>query len=147
MAVSVAPLTTTVMSSVAGERAGVASGINNAVSRAAGLLAIAVLGIVMQHTFNRSLDRRLAKLDIPPSVQQILSAQRGRLAGVEFSESIPVRTRELLTDAINRSFVDGFRWVMLIGSGLALGSAATTLLLIRRNHGTSLPRPAKSLVG
>lgn len=121
------------MSSVARERVGVASGINNAVSRAAGLLAIAVLGIVMLHTFNRSLGSHLAKLDIPPSIRQFLHAERGRLAGVEFSESIPTHTRALLADAINRSFVAGFRWVMLIGSGLALGSAATALLFIRRN--------------
>ena len=136
MAVSVAPLTTTVMSSVAPGRAGVASGINNAVSRAASLLAIAVLGIVMLHTFNRSLDSRSAKLDVSPSMRQFLSAQRGRLAGVDFSESIPAQTRDLLTDAINRSFIDGFRWVMLIGSGLALASATAAFLLIRRNSET-----------
>ena len=137
MAVSVAPLTTTVMNSVGRGQVGVASGINNAVSRAAGLLAIAVLGIVMLHTFNRSLESRLAKLDISPSIQQFLQAERARLAGVEFPESIPPHTRDLLTDAIKHSFVTGFRWVMLIGSGLALGSAATALLLIRRNSGTS----------
>ena len=138
MAVSVAPLTTTVMSSVARDKAGVASGINNAVSRAAGLLAIAVLGIVMLHIFNRSLDSRLARLDVSPSIQQFLDAQRGRLAGAEFSESIPAPTRELLMDAINRSFIDGFRWVMLIGSALALGSAATALFLVRGNAETSV---------
>ena len=131
MAISVAPLTTTVMNSVARDRAGVASGINNAVSRAAGLLAIAVLGIVILHIFNRSLDRRLARLDLSPSIQQFLNTQRSRLAGVEFPESIPLRTRELLTDAINRSFIDGFRWVMLIGASLSLGSAMTALILIR----------------
>ncbi len=136
MAVSVAPLTTTVMSSVAGERSGVASGINNAVSRTAGLLAIAVLGIVMLQTFNQSLDRRLAKVDISPSVRQFLLAQRDRLAGVALPQSVPAHTQDLLTDAIDRSFVDGFRWVMLIGSALALGSAATAGLLIRRKSET-----------
>ena len=136
MAVSVAPLTTTVMGSVARDRAGVASGINNAVSRAAGLLAIAVLGIVMLHIFNRSLDSRLARLDVSPSSRQFLNAQRNSLAGIELPESIPVRTRELLTDAINRSFVDGFRWVMLIGSASAIGSAAIALLLVHRNSET-----------
>ena len=100
MAVSVAPLTTTVMSSVAGDRAGVASGINNAVSRTAGLLAIAVLGIVMLHIFDRSLESRLANLNVSPSMRQSLDAQRGRLAGVELPDSITPRARALLTDAI-----------------------------------------------
>src|SRR5437588_2512699 len=144
MAVSVAPLTTTVMSSVAGDRAGVASGINNAVSRMSGLLAIAVLGIVILHTFDRSLDVRLAKLDLSSSVKQSLNTQRSRLAGIELPEAIAPQTRTLLTNAIDSSFVDGFRLVMLIGAALALGSAVTALLLIReqRAPGGSLKRAA-----
>jgi EmrB/QacA subfamily drug resistance transporter len=139
MATSVAPLTTTVMSSVARDRAGVASGINNAVSRTAGLLAIAILGIVMLRVFNRSLDSQLAKLNISPSVQHFLDTQRGRLAGVELPESIPAHTRELLADAVNHSFIAGFRWVMLIGVALALGSAMIALLFVRGNPPTTVP--------
>src|SRR5438874_11718097 len=140
MAVSVAPLTTTVMGSVARERAGVASGINNAVSRTAGLLAVAALGIVILHTFDRSLDDRLARLDLSPSVKQSLNTQRSRLAGIELPEAIAPQTRALLIAAIDSSFVDGFRLVMLIGAALALGSAVTALLLIReqRAPGSSL---------
>ena len=138
MAVSVAPLTTTVMSSVKRDRAGVASGINNAISRAAGLLAIAAFGIAIFFVFSRSLSHSLADLDVAPSVRQSLDSQRNRLAGIELAESIPPRERALMRNAIDLSFVEGFRCVMLIGSALALGGAAAALLLIRGNPKTSV---------
>src|SRR6267378_4474876 len=80
MAVSVAPLTTTVMNSVAQNRAGLASGVNNAVTRTAGLLAIAVLGIVMLHIFSDRLDQRLAEMKLPASVSHSLQSERAKLA-------------------------------------------------------------------
>jgi EmrB/QacA subfamily drug resistance transporter len=139
MAVSVAPLTTIVMSSVARERAGVASGINNAVSRAAGLLAIAVLGIVIFFVFDRALTRRLARPDIPASLRQTIDAQRNRLAGIELAESVPPPERALVRNAVDLSFVDGFRVVMLTGAALAFGSAIIALLLIRTNPRSARP--------
>jgi MFS family permease len=75
MALSVAPLTTTVMNAVANNRVGIAYGVNNAVSRVGGLLGIALLGIVIVHAFNRELDHRLARPDIPPEVRLSIDEQ------------------------------------------------------------------------
>jgi EmrB/QacA subfamily drug resistance transporter len=129
MAISVAPLTTTVMNAVAQERVGIASGVNNAVSRIAGLLAIAVLGIVMLHSFNRALDTRLADLHLPPAAQKSLEEERAKLAGADVSRSAP-ELRALLREVIDLSFVDAFRGVMLIGAALALASAVAAWALI-----------------
>lgn len=130
LAVSVAPLTTTVMGAVTQERAGVASGINNAVSRTAGLLAVAALGIVMLHTFNSRLDQRLTALNVMPEARALLDVQRNKLAGAEVPATLPAETQAQLKQAVNESFVAGFRTVMLIAAALALLSALSAWLMI-----------------
>lgn len=148
MAVSVAPLTTTVMSSVKANRAGLASGINNAVSRTAGLLAVAILGIVMLHTFNSHLDyhldyylnRRLQTLAIAPEVKQTVDEQRTKLAGVEIPANVDPALRQSLKQAVAESFVAGYRRVMAVSMFLALLSALSAWLLIEGK----IRSPAKS---
>ena len=130
MAVSVAPLTTTVMNAVKQNRAGVASGINNAVSRVAGLLAVAVLGIVMLHSFNAELDRRLLTLPVSPEVKQQLDQQRTRLAAAEIPKDVDRAQRTIMKQVINESFVAGFRRVATVCSALALLSALSAWWLI-----------------
>jgi hypothetical protein len=130
MALSVAPLTTTVMNAVPNNRAGIASGVNNAVSRVGGLLGIAVLGIVILHSFSRELDHRLIRADIPPEVRLSIDEQRFRLAAAMLPSNMDDETRIALRQAINESFIAGFRMVMLAAVGLALASALCAWIMI-----------------
>lgn len=139
MTTSVAPLTTTVMNAAAANRVGLASGINNMVARAASLFAIALFGIVMVHTFARSLTREIERMQLPPGDAQILNSQRSNLAAVQFPATIDPATRRRMKEAVDTAFVQGFRVVMLIGAGLAVGSATIAFLVIRENARPSPP--------
>jgi EmrB/QacA subfamily drug resistance transporter len=131
MAISVAPLTTTVMNSVKQSHAGIASGVNNAVSRTAGLLAVAVLGLVMFHAFNNCLDRKLNQSAAPAEIRKALDSERIKLAAAEIPASVDKATRDLLKQTIQDSFVYGFRAVLLVSAALALISSLLAWLLIR----------------
>jgi len=131
MAISVAPLTTTVMNSVNQSHAGIASGVNNAVSRTAGLLAVAVFGLIMFHAFNGCLDQRLDQMPLTIEVRQALNTQRIKLAAADLPRSVDEETRMSIKQAIDECFVFGFGRVMLVGAALALAGSALAWLMIR----------------
>jgi EmrB/QacA subfamily drug resistance transporter len=139
MAVCVAPLTTTVMNSVKESHAGIASGVNNAVSRTAGLLAIAVMGLIMLFAFNRCLDQRLSQLRLPPEIQQSVNSQRTKLAAIGIP-SAPESVQVTIKRTIDECFVAGFRRLMLLGCGLALASSLMAFLVIRSRTNISNAR-------
>jgi EmrB/QacA subfamily drug resistance transporter len=130
MAVSVAPLTTVVMNAVNQDRAGTASGINNAIARVAGLLAIAVLGIVMVRSFSTRLDRGIAQLPLAPEVMKNLQSNYIKLAALEIPPSLDLSTSAEIKTSVDEAFVHGFRMVMFICAGLAVASALQAWLLI-----------------
>jgi EmrB/QacA subfamily drug resistance transporter len=131
MAISVAPLTTTVMNSISEDHAGIASGVNNAVSRTAGLLAVAVFGLIMFQAFNSCLEQRLNLIPIPVEVRQSLNAERLKLAAAEIPGSVSEEMRVNIKQAINDCFIFGFRRVMLVGALLALSGSLLAWLTIR----------------
>jgi len=142
LAISVAPLTTTVMNSVSAELSGTVSGINNAVSRLAGLLAIAVLGVVMFAVFNRNLASGLSEPGIDSEIRLEIESQREKLAAIEIPQHIESEQRAKIRKTIDESFLAGFRIVMIIASALALLSGVIAWLSIKR---TQNPGPTTSV--
>ena len=135
MAVSVAPLTTVVMGAVERDRAGTASGINNAVARVAGLLAVAILGMVMVSAFSHHMNQRLAQMSLPLDVKSSLQSNEIRLATIEIPAGIDPNTATQVRISISRAFVFGFRIVMLICAVLAVASSGFAWRMISGNDG------------
>jgi len=127
LAISVAPLTTAVMESVPSSEAGVASGVNNAVSRIAGLLAVAVFGLVLSARFNSTLNQSLSRMQLSPAVRQSVEMQRSKLAGAQIEDPH-------LMQAFDEAFVSGFREVVWISVGMALLSALSAQIIESEKH-------------
>jgi EmrB/QacA subfamily drug resistance transporter len=130
MAITVAPLTTTVMTAIEDNRyAGAASGINNTVARAAGLLAIALFGAIAVMVFSRDLDARLAAGGVPAAVRQVMRQQSLKLAAAAPPPSADEATRKKVTVAIDEAFLRAFRINLFIAAAIAALSAAGGLVV------------------
>ena len=132
MAISVAPLTTTVMRGAEERYAGVASGINNATARVAGLLAVALLGSIAVGVFARALTNDWIVCRSAPEVRSALQAEVPKLAEAAVPKNVAAAERPVLERALHESFVHSFRVVSLIAAALAALSAAVAWLTIDR---------------
>ena len=130
MAITVPLLTTAVMQAVDTGHTGAASGINNAVARVAGLLAIAVLGVVMLVAFRSNLNRALEKLALPQNALEAVHKDEIKLAALPVPGNLDPDTSAKLKASIDHAFVFGFRVLLLICAGLAIISAIFARILI-----------------
>jgi MFS family permease len=130
MGITVAPLTTAVMNSVATHLSGTASGINNAVARTAGVLAIAVTGALALFLFANALQTHTAAIPLPDAAQSALVAQAARLAAATVPPQVPEGNVQAVATAIKIAFVYTFRLIMLLCTGLSwLGAILAGLLV------------------
>jgi hypothetical protein len=111
------------MNSVDQRHAGAASGINNAVSRIAALLAVAVLGAMLNAVFQGALSRQMDGLRVAPAVRVDIEAQRSKLAAIETNDGLGRK-------AVEESFVTAFRNILWLASVLSIASSLSAAALI-----------------
>lgn len=129
MSLVIAPLTKCALA-VEPQFSGAASGVNNAVSRVAALMAVAVLGAIVFSTFTTRLNDTISASELPQEQQIQILSQSDRLGGIIIPDTFDETTRTVAINAIRESFVYGFRWAMGICAVLALAGALLSAITI-----------------
>lgn len=132
MTLAVAPLTTTVMSSVPEGETGIASAVNNALSRLASLVAVSLLSLVLAHGFAASLGAQLDRSGLPVAARDQMIANRSRLHDTPIPASLTQKQRIEVASLLDRAFLSGFRSVMLACTIGAWSGAVSVLVLLRK---------------
>ena len=143
MALVIAPLTKSALS-VEPRFSGSASGVNNAVSRIAALMAVAVLGAIVISTFTTRLNDTISTSSLTQEEQGQILSQSDRLGGIIVPDTFDETAQTMARNAIRESFVYGFRWAMAISAALALAGALVSFITI---HGQPRRRPTSSSKG
>ena len=137
MGITLAPLTTAVMASVDEHHAGMASGLNNTVSRSAQVLAIAVMGGIVLLLFRDSLMSDASLLELPDEARAFLHEEAVKLAETSLPANLAPGMAARLQDLISQAFSRSISVVMLIAAALSFSSGMLAAFLIERE----LPYP------
>ncbi len=133
MTLCVAPLTNAVMSSVAESQTGIASAVNNALSRLAGLVSVSLLALVLAYGFVTSLTAQLAHSGLPVEVRSQFLSDKARLHDIPIPAGLPPGQRVEAAALLDRAFLAGFRLVMLACAISSWSGGLAVLLLLPKS--------------
>ena len=119
---------TAVLSALGPSHAGIASGVNSAVSRFGGLVAVAILPALSLAGFTHGLEQRLSLTPLDNSVRTEVLADRAEQGALSPSGELPPDERAFIREAVRGAFADGFRWVMLVCALLQFAGAAISFV-------------------
>jgi hypothetical protein len=122
------------MGAVPPDRAGVASGINNAVAQVAMLFAVASFGAIGIAVFSHGLAGQVAALHLGPEAERAIGTIGRSLTGAALPLDISGRDRDALEAAIQASFLASFRLLMLIAAGLSLAGSLCAAFTVGPNE-------------
>lgn len=129
LSATVAPLTATVLDAVAPGKVGAASGVNNAVARVAGLLAIAVIGALVSAQFATTLEEKTAELPRTAQVETALDQSRAAVFSQgDAAEGLPAEQRNQVEAAARDASSAGLRLGLLVSAALMFVGAGTSLI-------------------
>jgi Na+/melibiose symporter-like transporter len=137
MTLCVAPLSAAVMASVPENQTGIASAVNNAISRLAGLVAVSLLALVLAHGFESSLSRQLSHSDLSIEARAEILANDAHLHDTSIPSDLDPQKRAEAAVMFDRAFLAGFRAVMLACALSAWGGAVAVFVLLRRKTRSS----------
>jgi len=131
MGITVAPLTTAVMGAISEDNSGIASGINNTVARAAGVLAIALLGAMALLYFKKSIENEVNVMDISYEMKNEIMYESSKFAAAEVPEGLSEENKVIVRRHLNNSFIGAFNRVVYIASILCLLGSVMAFIFIR----------------
>lgn len=131
LAATVAPLTTTVLNSVEERHAGVASGINNAISRVAGLVAIAALGAAISAGFGSSVDDALAGQTLSPEQRTAVADAKSQPLAGDVRGDLSPEERAAIEPAVHDSSHSAFQLGIGISGGLMIAGGLISFAGVR----------------
>jgi EmrB/QacA subfamily drug resistance transporter len=131
LSITVAPLTATVLAAADESNAGIASAVNNAIARVAGLLATAAVGAVIAAQFGSTLDERLAGRQLSPAAREAVEVARERTLGVVDAPGAPPDERAVLREAGRDASTTAFRMAMGISAALVAAGGLLGLVWVQ----------------